>query len=285
MLDLNFSAAQDITIIRCCLYSTIHFHCNLLFAKAFPMSAIPSIHSQSARIAFLKQVTIFACLSDQDLALVSRDLMQKDYAKGQIVFRQGDPGEELFIVSRGKIRIFRMTPSGHETSINLYTRLDIFGDYNVLDGGTRSATAQAVEPCTLLAIPGHKFVEHVEAMPKLAMGLIRLLVAKAQWTSAYAETIAQYDAAGRLLHLLLLYNEQFGEEQIPGKRYTIDLGLNQTDLASLVGARREWINHVLQQWSRRGLIEYASGKIVILDLERVKEERNNRESNARRADQ
>jgi len=88
-------------------------------------------------------------------------------------------------------------------------------------------------------------------------------------------TIARYDAAGRLLHILLLFNERFGEEQ-PGQRYLLDLGLNQTDLASLVGVRREWVNRILQFWSKKKLIEYEGGKLIILDLARVKQERDSR---------
>ncbi len=247
------------------------------------MSPLASADRLPSRTAFLKQITLFAQLDEPDLVTLSQELVLREYAKGEIIFRQGDPSGHLFIVSRGKVRIFRMSPAGNETSINLFSRFDIFGEFAILDGEPRSATAQAIEACALLAMPGEKFLEYLDQMPKLAMGMIRLLVSKARWTAAYAETIAQYDAAGRLLHLLLLYCEQFGEEEIPGKRYVIDLGLNQTDLASLVGARREWVNHLLQQWSKRGILEYGSGRIVILDLPRVKEERDSRTESAQRS--
>ncbi len=75
---------------------------------------------------------------------------------------------------------------------------------------------------------------------------------------------------------MLLYNKRFGEELVAGQRYVLDLGLNQTDLASLVGVRREWINHLLRDWHRRGLIEHRDGKIFILDLPRVIAERDSR---------
>ncbi|HEX6303042.1 MAG TPA: helix-turn-helix domain-containing protein, partial [Anaerolineales bacterium] len=60
------------------------------------------------------------------------------------------------------------------------------------------------------------------------------------------------------------------------QRYLLDLGLNQTDLASLVGVRREWVNRILQYWSKKKLIEYEGGKLVILDLGRVRQERDSR---------
>jgi len=113
---------------------------------------------------------------------------------------------------------------------------------------------------------GNTCLRHMREMPNLALGVARLLVSKVRWTAAYAETIAQYDAAGRLLHILLLYNQQFVQEQEADKRYLLDLSLNQTDLASLVGARREWVNRILQDWRKRGLIECQAGKLIILDL-------------------
>ena len=103
--------------------------------------------------------------------------------------------------------------------------------------------------------------------------MCRLLVSKARWTTMYAETIAQLDAAGQLLHLLLQYNEEFGRAEEDDKRYILELGLNQTDLASLIGAKRGWVNHILQDWRNRGLIEFDRGNIIILDLPRVRAER------------
>ena len=78
------------------------------------------------------------------------------------------------------------------------------------------------------------------------------------------------------MHTLLLYNERFGEEQEPGIRYVLDLGLSQADLASLVGAQRAWVNRLLGDWKTRGLIEYEDGRIFILDLPRVEAERDSR---------
>jgi CRP-like cAMP-binding protein len=120
------------------------------------------------------------------------------------------------------------------------------------------------------------FLGHFRSTPDLALQVARLLSQKLRWTAAYAEAIAQYDAAGRLLHILLLYNEQFGEALEAGKRYVLDLSLNQTDLASLVGARREWVNRLLREWERRDLLRYEDGRLTIFDLPRLREERDRR---------
>ena len=70
--------------------------------------------------------------------------------------------------------------------------------------------------------------------------------------------------------------KRFGEEIVPGKTYVVDLALTQSDLASMVGARREWVNRILRDWKKRGLLEYKQGAIHILDLPRVVAERDSR---------
>ncbi|HLF25516.1 MAG TPA: Crp/Fnr family transcriptional regulator [Anaerolineae bacterium] len=239
----------------------------------------------SKKLAFLRQVPLLATLRDPDLAALSQDLQLREYDKGETIFRQGDPGYDLFIILRGKIRIFRMAPSGHETSITIFGIGDIIGELAVVDGQPRSASARAIGPCGLLQITAERFLARLSTIPELALAVIRVLAAKTRWTAAYAEAVAQYDAAGRLLHLLLTFNDQFGEEVEKGKRYILDLGLNRADLASLIGVRREWINHLLHDWRKRGLLGYSAGKITILDRLRVEQERDSRiEANLREKD-
>jgi len=228
------------------------------------------------KLAFLKQVPLCAHLADQELIGFSQDLKLREYAKGQTIFEQGDPGHSLYIVLHGKVRVFRLTPSGLETTLTILGPGDLIGEFAVIDQQPRSASARAIGKCALLQMSAETFFRYVREGSNLALGLMDVLVAKTRWTAAYAETIAQYDAAGRLLHILLLFNEKFGEEQQPDQRYLLDLGLNQTDLASLVGVRREWVNRILQYWSKEKLIEYKGGKLIILDLERVRRERDSR---------
>jgi CRP-like cAMP-binding protein len=237
------------------------------------MSLASPRDESATHIKFLSQLPLFQGLKPSELEAVVKDFRLREYSRGEIIFRQEDYSQSLYIVFRGKVRIFKVSPAGNETSINVFSQGGIIGEFAPLDLQPRSATAKALEPCTLWEISGRKFLQHLRDYPGLSLALIRLLIAKVRWTAEYAEAIAQYDAAGRLLHILLLYNEQFGEALEAGKKYVLDLALTQSDLASLVGARREWINRILQEWRRRGLIEYQEGKIIIHDLAEVRKER------------
>jgi len=228
------------------------------------------------RTAFLRKVEPFSQLGERDLNILAGNFRSRKYKPKEVIFHQGDDSHVLYVVMKGKLRIFSISPAGNETSVRIFSVYDMIGEFAAIDGRPRSTTAQAVQACVLLEMTQRKFLQCLSEMPELAMGLIKLLVEKLRWTTAYAETIAQYDTAGRLLHILLNYNEALGKAVVVGERYEMDLFMNQSDLASLVGARREWVNRILQDWRHRGLIEYKRGKITILDLRAVEQERDRR---------
>jgi CRP/FNR family cyclic AMP-dependent transcriptional regulator len=230
----------------------------------------------AAIIAFLRTVPLFASLGDAELSALASDFSPFEYSKGDALFWHGESGTELYLLRRGKVRIYKISPGGRETSINIFSTGSIIGEFAAIDQQPRSATAQAIAHCLVWRMDGDVFIRRLRTMPDLALALNRLLVGKLRWTAEFAETVAQYDAAGRLLHILLLYNEQFGETLELGKQYKLELGLNQDDLASLVGARREWINRLLQTWQRQGWMEYKAGKMYIYDLPRMQQERDHR---------
>ncbi len=237
-----------------------------------------SVHNNvlPKKVNFLKTVPLFSLLNDNDLTLIAQDFYPRVYPKNEIILRQGDPSHELYVVMKGKVRVYKTSPNGDETIINIFAPTEIIGEFAVIDNEPRSATAKAIDQCTLLAITRDKFLHHLHNMPKLAMEMCRLVINKARWTTRYAETLAQYDTADRLLHLILHFNQMFGKEIEPQKCYELNLGLNQTDLAALVGAGRGWINQILNEWRERGLIEYKSGSITILDLPRLQQELDDR---------
>jgi CRP/FNR family cyclic AMP-dependent transcriptional regulator len=240
--------------------------------------ALPTLDGETLRKrkTFLRRVPPFDDLREEDLNTLATSFNSRKYRKKEVIFHQGDDSHALYIVMKGKVRIFRLSPAGDETSIRIFLVHDMVGEFAAVDGRPRSTTAQAMSDCILLEMEQGRFLRCIRNMPELALGLIRHLVGKIRSTTAYAEAMAQYDTAGRLLHFFLHYKDLLGKEIEGGKRYEVDLSMNQTDLASLVGARREWVNRILKNWSARGLIEYRQGRITILDLHAVEKERDRR---------
>lgn len=228
------------------------------------------------QIAFLKTVPPFQLLANSQLTEVARFCQVRRYKNRETIFHQGDTSLDVFVIHTGIARIYTINESGSETSLRLFSKGDILGELSASDGQPRSATAQTIGPCQLLVIGQRHFRTCLETMPELALAMIRFLAAKLRWTTLFSHSLAQYDAAGRLLHLLVDYKEKFGNAIAPGKIYEIHLGLNQSELASMVGARREWVNRLLHHWRDQRLITYGRGVITILDLGALLKERDRR---------
>lgn len=227
------------------------------------------------RTLFLKKVRLFSGLEEQDLRELAGNLRSRKYRKKEIIFHQGDDSHVIYVVKTGKVRIFMISPDGNETSVTILSTYDMIGEFAAIDGRPRSATAQTMEETTLLEMDRGRFLDLLQQRPGLAINLLRMLVGKLRWTTKYAETIAQYDITGRLLYFLLHYNEMLGKEIEAGKQYELHLSMTQEDLASLVGARREWVNRILKEWGKQGLLEFKRGVIRILNLPALEKKREN----------
>lgn len=236
------------------------------------MPLIPDSATPSQIVTLLERAPLFATLSDALRQQLARDFRQFAYPRGNIIFHQGESGRALYIIVNGKVRIYKTTAEGHETTTNIFAAGDVFGEFAIFDRLPRSATAKTLTKCVLLQMSDDDFMRHLRAAPELAEATVRMLALKTRWTAAIAEALAQYNATSRLLRIVLLYVEQFGEEQAAG-RYVLNWGLTQSDIASLLGVRREWLNQVLKQWHKRGLLTFEEGTITIPDLSRVLAER------------
>jgi CRP/FNR family transcriptional regulator len=227
----------------------------------------------SKRTSFLKKINLFSKLSEENLKTLATKFHSRKYKKKEIIFHQGDDSHVLYVIMKGKVRIFSISPAGNETSYRIFTPHDVIGEFAAIDGRPRSTTAQAMEDCILLEIEHRQFKQSIYEMPDLAMGLIKILIEKLRFTTEYAESIVQYDTAGRLLNMLLQYNKMIGVEIEAGVQYELNLSMHQEDMATMVGARREWVNRILRKWKKNGLIDYRKGKITILDLPALEKER------------
>jgi len=154
------------------------------------MRLLPRSTHLADKLIFLKQVPLCAHMTDQELIAFSQYLRLREYARGQIVFEQGDLGHTLYIILHGKVRVFRLTSSGLETTLTILGKGDLVGEFAVIDQHSRSASACAIGKCALLQMSAETFFGHLREQPNPALRMMHVLVAKTRWTAAYAETIA-----------------------------------------------------------------------------------------------
>jgi len=226
--------------------------------------------SSAAIAEFLVQVPLFAGQSPTFLSQIAPDFRARAYRPKEIIFHQGDDSRNLYVVHTGKVRTYHLTEEGEETTVDILGQHQLLGEFALLDGAPRSATAQTMSDSLLLEMNSERCLHYLETTPGLALAMCRQVVAKVRWTTAYAEKVASMEAEQSLAQLLLLFREKFGQTLEPGKGYRIDLGMDQGELATMVGKSRQWINGILRSWEKRGLAKFEDKKITILDLERFR---------------
>jgi CRP-like cAMP-binding protein len=216
--------------------------------------------------AVLRQAALFAALSERELALIASDLVQRRYGPGQTIFNQGDPGQMLYLLATGQVRIFVNGLEGSETSVILCGRPgDIFGELAVIDGLPRSATAIALSDTTVLILSRAAFRRHMRRIPQLSLSFLKLLSTRVRYNTKQVDSLTSLDVAGRLACKLLELGKDYGVVAAAGVR--LDMPLTQTDLASLVGATRESVNKMLRVFRKQGLISQEQGQIVLLETD------------------
>ena len=127
------------------------------------------------RHELLHHSALFAGLRESELARLSASLHRCRYAAGQTIFNQGDPGNALYIVEAGRVRIYLPTEEGQEVSVVLYGPGDMFGEMSLVDRRPRSAAAVAMEDVVLLAMSSAHFDRHLQENYQLALNVMHIL--------------------------------------------------------------------------------------------------------------
>jgi CRP-like cAMP-binding protein len=215
----------------------------------------------------LERTRLFCGLPTETIRQISAVSIRRSYRNGAIVFSQADPGDALYGVVTGKIRISTSAPGGREMFLNIMEPGDTFGEIALLDGRERTATASATAPSELIVIARDHFLELLKIEPKLVGHVIQLLCERIRWTSGLAEETALLSVPERLARRLLSLGQLHGHETPDG----VELSISQEDLARFMGLTRQAVNQYLQNWKIRGLLTLGRGKIVITDQHRLRD--------------
>jgi CRP/FNR family transcriptional regulator/CRP/FNR family cyclic AMP-dependent transcriptional regulator len=211
----------------------------------------------------LERVPFLAALSDADRQWLAQRVRRRSYARGDIIFQKDDPGEALFIVESGSVRIHVTGAQGTDLTLAVMNPNDFFGDMSLLDGKPRSASASAVSDCQLIVLERDHFTELVRKRPDAALAVLARVTSRLRGSDQMASDLAFLDAAGRLARRLLEIAEQSGVQREDG--VLLNVRITQEELATMIGVTRESVNRNLSEFRRLGLIRNEGRKIVIRD--------------------
>lgn len=216
----------------------------------------------------ISTVPLFATLDDDARAALLGAMHEITLRRGEVLFNEGDPGDRLYLVIDGKMKLGHSSGDGRENLLAILGPGELLGELTLFDPGERTATATAVAVTQLLELQHDPFMEIVDTRPELAKHMLRALAVRLRKTNEALADLVFSDVPGRVAKALLDLAERFGEETPDGLRVAHDL--TQEELAQLVGASRETVNKSLADFISRGWIRLEGRAVQILDLDRVR---------------
>jgi CRP/FNR family cyclic AMP-dependent transcriptional regulator len=193
-------------------------------------------------IELLASTPLFTGLGADDLAAIAEVCQERRFAKAEMLFSRGDPGDRVYIVREGRIRLAISTAEGRELSFQVAGPGDMFGEIAVLDGRPRSAEAVALVAAVGLTLEKRDFQRLRVNRPAITEAALAFLCRRLREVSDKLEDIALYPLEARLARFLVAALR--GREPSKG-RLALELPYSQSELALLIGASRPKLNAAL----------------------------------------
>jgi CRP/FNR family cyclic AMP-dependent transcriptional regulator len=212
----------------------------------------------------LRRIPLFADLYEKDLQMMYRLASSQRFPRGATIFFEEDPGDALYIVLQGMVRIYRVADDGREKTLTFLEEGEFFGEMALLDGGRRSAIAEALEETRTLVILRADFTRLLLERPDIAMEVITVLSQRLRQTNAQLMESIFCDTRQRVAIALIDLASRHGLPSSGG--ISIALKLTHQELAHMVGAARETVSRVLASLQEEGLLLTDGRRLVVVDM-------------------
>jgi CRP-like cAMP-binding protein len=213
----------------------------------------------------LARIPFFAGLDAPALERVAAGTRMRRFRRGEIIFHAGDPGDALFIIVSGEVKIALPSEEGDEAILATLRPGDVFGELALLDGAPRSATASALVATEVVLLPRDRFRELVATEPAVRDTLLASLAGELRRLTTHVEELHFLDMTGRVAARLVRLAREAGPVAVDGS-IRLRPTLTQAELASMVGCTRQSVNKLLGQFADDGLVRVDRDGIVVIDL-------------------
>jgi CRP/FNR family transcriptional regulator, cyclic AMP receptor protein len=213
-------------------------------------------------IDFLRNISLFAGFAADEIREIFENSKKRAYPSGSIVVYQGDPGEVIYLILKGKVKVVLTHPKGKEIILNTLDSGDYFGEMSVFDRMPRSATVVAMEACRFLIITREAITALVRKDPRIAIKMLLVMSERIRAANEQISSLAHLDVRGRVARMLIhLFKKS---DRTTREGYPMIPRPSMKDMANMIGASRETVSRVLTDLSKRGLIRITRDRIVLV---------------------
>jgi CRP/FNR family transcriptional regulator, cyclic AMP receptor protein len=212
------------------------------------------------RADVLARTELFRGIDEATRRRIAEHAAERVVGRGQCVFTQDEPGDRMYVLAEGAVKLFVSSRNGGIVELVRHRPPATFGEVALLDGGPRSASAEATERSTLLVVTRAELLRLLRAEDQVAEGLLRTLGTIVRRTTRQVTDLAFLDLQGRVARqLLVLAGDAHGTARTRQ--------VSQTELASMVSGARQTVNQALRSLEARGYIKTDGRGFEILDRE------------------
>lgn len=208
-------------------------------------------NEHSEKVAFIRGLPLMSDLPLDEVAWIGSCLRQRSYEKDDVIFWKGDPATALYLVRKGRVKYWVVTPEGNEKTETLFGPGDFFGEEAILDGSNHSVTAQAFEPTELFVLE-KSGVDKLLAQQTLGVRVMQILCQRLQDMRSQLTALRCKQARYRVLCTLANLAERNGQKFAGGQ--SIPVRLTHQEIANLAGMTREATTRTLNMLQEEGLI-------------------------------
>ncbi len=206
---------------------------------------------------------VFRKLGADDRRLVVQSAMLEHYEKGTTIFEQGTPADRFYTIASGRVKIFKMLPSGRDVILEVFGIGDPLGAVATYESRPFPASATAIEPTDCIVIPRPAFFRLLEQNPTLVRGLLSGLTTRlVELTNRIAE-LSGSRIEPRLARVLLKLVKEMGRQERGG--IFIPLALSRQELADMTGTTVETSIRIMSRWGKQQILRTEKDGFVILD--------------------
>ena len=213
------------------------------------------------KITHLTTMELFQDLSKEDQEELDRITTMTTVKKGKIFYRPEDTGEVIFILKKGTVQLYRISPEGKKLVIYTLGDGTLFGEMSLLGQRMHNTFAEAITDCTICVMSRNDLERLVLNRPQVALRILEITGNRLRETEEQLEALAFKSIPSRLAALLLRLAGD-GDEVA---------GLTHQDLAEMIGTYRETTTQTLNDMKARGIVEIGRRRITILDKDALKQ--------------
>lgn len=214
-------------------------------------------------VNYLKKIYLFSGLSDDELAEIAAFTLERRYQKGRIIFVEEEPGEAIYFLKSGLIKVSKQDGEGREHTLHYVNPGDVFAEVVLFDAGGYPATAEVVEDAEVGLIRNRDMDRALIKNPGMTLEMLKIMARRLRNAQRQIMELALKDTTRRLAGLLLKLAEEHGVLRNNG--VLISLPLTNQELANLVGTSRETVNRILSEFRRRKAITIVKQEGIVVN--------------------